>query len=184
MTVIHRTRQAPTLSEKIEFRRLQFVADAETDASVCQNPNAFPQDEMKLLAMLAGKWKLCGTESTPSGIAPFNISGTENYHWVPGGHFLSGEWSMIFGSETYKGVSILGFHPIKKHLYLTNFDDAGYVRHYKIKVCENSWSITGNRERISIAFAADGQSFTEKREISTDNENWKLHCNIKATKVS
>ncbi|GEP52257.1 hypothetical protein FNO01nite_29290 [Flavobacterium noncentrifugens] len=182
MTVVHRLVKTPTLSEKIEVRRMQLVTNAANE-KLHKCPETLPQEEMKLLSMLAGQWELCGADSADSGSDRCRINGTERYDWVPGGHFLSGDWNMLFGAETSKGVCIMGYHAVKKHLYLTNFDDAGYVRHYKVKVCGNDWQITGNRERINIHFASDNQSYTERREISTDNETWKLHCTIEAVKV-
>lgn len=183
MTVVHRLLKAPTLSEKIEVRRLQLVTDAANEKNKLQCPDTLPQEEMKLLSVLAGQWKMCGTGNADSGSDKCTINGTESYDWVPGGHFLSGNWNMLFDAETSKGVCIMGYHAGKKHLYLTNFDDAGYVRHYKVKVCGNDWQITGNRERISIHFATDKQSYTERREISADNETWKLYCTIEAVRV-
>jgi len=181
MTVVHRPVKIPTLSEKIEERRLYMVRDSASEP--VRNDNPLPQEEMKLLAMLTGKWKLSGVGHAAPGADGYRIYGTESYDWVPGGHFLSGKWDMLFDVAAYKGVSIMGYNAVKKHLYMTHFDDAGYVRHYKVRVCGNHWSITGNRERISIHFAANGQSFTEKREISTDNTTWKLHCSIDAIKL-
>jgi len=181
MTVVHRPVKIPTLSEKIEERRLHLVRDA-TDApakvDIC-----LPQEEMKALALLTGQWTLSGTGHADPEFAGYRIHGTESYDWVPGGHFLSGKWDMLFDMAAYRGVGIMGYNARKKQFYMTHFDDAGYVRHYKVRVDGHSWSITGNRERITIEFAPDGQSFTEKREISTDNATWKLHCSIQATKL-
>ena len=181
MTVVHRPVKAPTLSEKIEERRLHLVRD--TDNEPLGVSNLLPQEEMKSLSMLTGKWKLSGVGHAATGSDGYRIYGTESYDWVPGGHFLSGKWDMMFDVAPYKGVGIMGFNAQKKQFYMTHFDDAGYVRHYKVKVSGNNWSITGNRERITIEFAQDGQSFTEKREISTDNATWKLHCRIDAIKL-
>jgi len=60
----------------------------------------------------------------------------------------------------------------------------GYVRTYKIVNEEGMWKFTGEKERATLQFSANGNGFTENWEIFTEEENWQPLCKLQAKRIN
>lgn len=181
MTVVHNASRKISLNEKLENQNLRLVkykAENAKENEHLETTLALPEQQLQLLSKITGEWNLCGNDLLAEKQSECKINGGKNFQWVPGGFFISSNWQLLFGATVYAGIGILGYNTLKKQFYLTEYDNAGYVRNYKLKISGETWTFTGNRTRITLEFGKDGHTFKETREISLDNSSWRLYCEI------
>lgn len=133
-----------------------------------------PGPHQQQLAAFLGAWKLTGTLAGSD--AP--VVGRQVYELLPGNFFIAGHWDRKFGDVHHIGTSILGYQPDTRTLFAHNFDNLGYARKYVLSLSERTWKFSGQFERATIEFAADGNSFTEVWHRSKDGKTWTPLCNL------
>jgi hypothetical protein len=142
-----------------------------------------PFEELKKLEVFAGKWLVEGQNLSGAPISPnSDIAGVQTYDWLPGNFFLVGKWDRQFNDAEHIGIGMFGFDIEKQELFLTNYDNFGTVSKYEVFSYRHIWKLTGEKERATIIFSADGQTFIEDWEIR-NNYNWQPLCSLKSKKI-
>lgn len=142
-----------------------------------------PSEELKKLQVFAGKWLVEGQNLSGAPIAPnTEIAGVQTYDWLPGNFFLVGKWDRQFDVAEHIGIGMFGYDQEKQEFFLTNYDNLGFVRKYDVFSYRHIWKFTGTRERATIIFSPDGQTYIEDWEI-LNNYNWQPLCTLKSKKI-
>jgi hypothetical protein len=142
-----------------------------------------PSEELKKLQIFAGKWIVEGQNLSGAPIAPnTEVAGVQTYDWLPGNFFLVGKWDRQFDEAEHIGIGLFAYDTEKKEFCLTNYDNMGYARKYEVLSYRHVWKLTGEKERATIIFSADGQTFIEDWEIM-NNFNWQPLCTLKSKKI-
>lgn len=143
-----------------------------------------PSDELKKLQVFAGKWIVEGQNLSGAPIAPdTEVAGVQTYDWLPGHFFLVGKWDRQFDNEEHIGIGMFGFDTENDEFILTNYDNMGFTRTYHVVSYRHIWKLTGEKERATIIFSSDGQTFIEDWEILTENYTWQPLCTLKSKKI-
>lgn len=143
-----------------------------------------PCDELKKLQIFAGKWIVEGQNLSGALLAPnTEIAGVQTYDWLPGNFFLVGKWDRQFDNDEHIGIGIFGYDPTTQEFNLTNYDNMGFVRDYHVSFYRNIWKFNGEKERATIIFSSDGQTYIEDWEILKDNYSWQPLCTLKSKKI-
>jgi len=151
-----------------------------------------PGPEAKKLAMFVGNWQYEGAaKASPLGPAA-KISGKQTARVVGGGFAVefTGEETGVFGGVKWGETDVYD-SAAKSNRYL-GYQDDGSTWQGSSSISGNVLKFSGTQSakgvsyqaRGTITFAADGKSFTQQNEISTDGKTWALWFDVKCTKVS
>ncbi len=143
-----------------------------------------PPEELKQLHLFVGKWMVEGQNLIGAPQAPFaEIIGVQTYEWLSGNFFLVAKWDRQFDNTEHLGIGIFGYNRETQDFYLTNYDNNGFMRTYRVDSYKHIWKFHGKKERATIIFSADAFTFIEEWEILDDNYTWKPLCTLKGTKL-
>ena len=143
-----------------------------------------PDPSLKELNIFTGEWNVEGRNADDAPfIAGAKIQGTESYEWLEGNFFLVYKWSRHFGSSEHSGIGLIGYDKSAHGIVVNNYDNLGFMRRYNLSFEDNSWKFFGENERAILKFSDDRKSFAEKWEILRDASEWKLLCELKATRI-
>jgi hypothetical protein len=147
-----------------------------------QQPTLKP--EHKQLHVFVGRWKVIGWNKEGAPVAPgAKVTGEETYEWLTGGFFIVSRFQHHFGDDAHIGTGTIGYDADSQSYINHNFDNMGYARRYEVSVHDYTWTFTGEFERCTLVFSADGNRKTENWEISTDSSNWQPLCDMTAIKI-
>lgn len=148
--------------------------------------SAPPSEELNRLEIFIGKWIVQGQNLEAAAIGANTIvKGETNYSWLAGHYFILCRWERQFEGGQHSGIGIMGYEEDRSFLSLTNYDNLGFKRAYEVQCNSKShtWRFTGQRERATIAFSKDGNSFIENWELLSEGSTWKPLCSLQGTKV-
>ena len=154
-----------------------------------------PGAEHKKLAPFVGSWSVDGETKPGNGysVPPGKVSFVERYQWMPGEFFLQmNREGKGPAGEPIRHSIIVGYDPVAKKHTGTFYDFTGGLS------MSGTWTNNGStwmllssgrtadaktfQERCTLAFAANGASWTIKCDTSTDGRNWSPSYEAKATK--
>lgn len=143
-----------------------------------------PVEELKKLQPFVGKWIVEGQNLSGAPVAPnTEVAGVQTYEWLPGNFFLVEKWDRQFDNSEHIGIGMFGYDLAKHEFYLTNYDNRGFARTYDVDSYRHIWKFSGLKERATIIFSSDDQTFIEDWEILNDNFVWQPLCTLKSTKI-
>ena len=148
-----------------------------------------PGPELKKFEAQVGEWSYEGTGYTnPFGPAG-KFKGKTTSRMVLGGFFLETRWNDK--NETgyvSQGVVLQGYDPVTKEYFSHVFDNEGSARVSSLTIEGNTWTGLGRqtdkngkvyKTRDLITLSADGRTFTEIAEYSTDDgKTWAVMFKI------
>src|SRR5690349_1880665 len=103
--------------------------------------------EQDMLEMFIGSWQVRGyNEPSAPQAGRASVTGTQEFHWLPGEFFLRGSWQHRFGERSHRGVSIVGFEPEHGLYFAHHYDNLGYFRSYTLDLIGRTWTVTGQFE--------------------------------------
>jgi hypothetical protein len=143
-----------------------------------------PIEELKKLQPFVGKWIVEGQNLSGAPVAPnTEVAGVQTYDWLPGNFFLVGKWDRQFDDSEHIGIGMFGYDLTKQEFYLNNYDNLGHAVTYDVDSYRHIWKFAGVKERATVIFSNDGQTFIEDWEILNDNFVWQPLCTLKSTKI-
>jgi hypothetical protein len=137
------------------------------------------------LGWFVGKWQVRGyNEPITLEGRRLEVTGFQEYAWVPGKFFLNGSWDHRFGDGSHRGVCVLGYDPQLSAHFAHQYDSLGYARKYQLELAGRSWSFKGEWERASFVFDGDGVRYRELWELRKDGEAWRPLCVLEASRLA
>jgi hypothetical protein len=133
-----------------------------------------------------GRWRIEGRNAAAAPMGSSDrVTGEVSYEWLPGRFFVLCRWDRLFGADRqhHTGFGVIGHEPDEASYFVHNFDNLGYARRYRLDLRDRTWTFAGPWERASLAFSADGRSFTERWEVAADGNKWQSLCELTATKL-
>lgn len=112
------------------------------------------------LAAFVGAWNTRGEVKLlgPSGRgAPFHA--TDNYEWLPGGHYLVHRYSAQMPDGAVDGIEIVGWDASRKLYTMQSYDSQGNANTMTATVDGDQWTFTGNNVRFRGGFGEEGRVF-------------------------
>lgn len=150
-----------------------------------QQPDPTPKrgPEHERLEAFLGDWHLEGKNLEGADEhAGTTVTGTQKAEWLPGQFFLMQREEVDFGKSSHQTTWITQWDAVRKRYVVQFFDSLGYTRTYDMMVDGSTWRFEGLRERGTITFDDDGNSFRGTWERFTQRR-WVPLCEYRATRV-
>lgn len=139
--------------------------------------------EYEKLAQFEGQWQTTGRILNSENKGQEDLSGSETYEWLPGGHFMSHKVNVTIGNEEHFTYEIIGYDQTAKQYTLQHFDNKGTSKFMTATLREGQWSILGEKLRFNGRFNHEGTGFTGVWEKLVEGEGWLEFMEISLTKV-
>lgn len=137
--------------------------------------------KMRPLQRLIGTWLTQGLTLSPSGEDADAFTFVDQYHWLPGGHFISHAVTGELGTTPLRGLEIIGYEGAA--LRATSYDSLGIVTHYTARLAGRDWSMTGTHERFKGRFSTDSRELQGRWERRTRTGPWRPVMQVVLTRV-
>lgn len=133
------------------------------------------------LGTLAGRWHVEGEVERNENAAGSHWTSEEHAEWLPGECFLVHRWDARVGEGNFQGMAVFGCDAHDGY-FATFFDNAGHHPTYLVTVDGDTWTLTGEEQRATYEFAADGQSI-QIRWQAKGVDGWQPLCELTARRV-
>jgi hypothetical protein len=126
------------------------------------------------LSVFVGRWASSGRTVARPGRPPIDIEGTDDYRWLPGGHFLVHRVDVRMGGEQVDVLEVIGEpDPVGPGVLMRSYDHLGNTGTMGATVDPDGvWTFLGDTERATVVLAADGRSMAATWERSDDGATW------------
>ncbi len=119
------------------------------------------------LVVFLGQWHAEGQsygspdqpEDDPKSTAESWVS-THVGRWHTGEFFLIQDERARTGGRPFDTLSVMGVDPQTGRYFARSFENHGFYRHYDVAVDGRVWTFSGETERATIEFSADGRTQT------------------------
>ncbi|MBB5079554.1 DUF1579 family protein [Nonomuraea endophytica] len=134
----------------------------------------------KQLDALAGHWNSRGTTVGDA----VEISGTDAYEWLAGGHFLVHRVDVRMGEEKVEAIEMIGpYDPDSDSWPMRAFDSSGNYGTMRATVDDDGvWTFAGETERATLRIARDGGAMSAVWERTEDGTTWSHWMDMAFTK--
>ena len=145
-----------------------------------------PSKELQQLSIFLGKWQVEGQNHEWAPVAPgAKVTGEESYEWMPGEFFLLSKWDRHIGETDHIGMGLIHYDSESRFFSADHYDNLGYNNTYLLVPDRNVWKFIGTKERATVEFNRNENSFTENWEITSDNGiTWKPLCSLMGRRMS
>ena len=133
------------------------------------------------LGALAGRWKVQGDVAATEHGTALRWTSEEAAEWLPGECFLVLRWDARVGDRDFDGMAVFGCDAHEGY-FATFYDNAGHHPTYLITIDDCTWTLTGEEQRATYEFAADGESIRIRWETK-GKEGWQPLCDLRAERA-
>ncbi len=137
------------------------------------------QAAVRELAVFAGLWHAEGDVHAQGGKAASRWKSHERYEWLPGERFMANRWDADVGGHPFQGLAVLG-HDEARGYFAGFFDNGGHAPTYRVAVDGRRWTFTGEAQRATYEFAADGRSMKIHWDVKGRDGAWQPLCDLRA----
>ncbi|MCI9856940.1 DUF1579 family protein [Microbacterium proteolyticum] len=135
-------------------------------------------NEHEALAVFLGDWSASGTAYRA------DRQGSE-WRSVHSARWHIGDFFVIQDERAngpFDTVSFLGWDPDRETYFSWSIENHGFAREYLVRRDGPVWTFSGETERATITFSADGRTQTHHWEFRPDGA-WITLCNRVATRI-
>jgi hypothetical protein len=131
-----------------------------------------------------GAWETEGeVKASPSG-QPVKFKATDNYEWLPGGHFLLHRFDADMPEGNINGIEVIGYDKETSSYPMHSFDSQGNAVVMQGRVDEDAWRFVGETTRFTGRFRDGGKVFAGTWELrSEDGSKWQPWMDVTLRKV-
>jgi Protein of unknown function (DUF1579) len=145
-----------------------------------------PSPQTRRLDALVGNWTSHG-QTVPGRAQPsIQITGTDTYHWLAGGHFLVHRVDVHVGTDKIDVIELIGpYDPAEQTYPMRAFDNHGNYTTMTARVDgDGVWTFTGPSQRATLTIAPDRTTMTARWERSDDHTTWHHWMDMTFTKTA
>jgi len=139
--------------------------------------------EHDALAAWVGRWINRGHVINADGSAGLEITTSDVYEWVPGGHFLMHTAYGRMGDFGGGGVEIIGYDAAREEYTSHLFDSLGNVVVSRLVAHGNTWTYHGETTRSTVHFSTDHHVQTVIHERTDDGSTYTPSMRVTLVKV-
>ena len=118
----------------------------------------FHSEHHARLNMLAGLWDTVITMLGPDGSEGESSQATDNYTWMPNGHFLVHEVDATMAGKPVQSMEIFGVDSATGAFFSRSYDADGSVNDFTARIVQRQFSIDGQSQRFAGTFSQDGRT--------------------------
>jgi hypothetical protein len=162
-----------------------------TRSTTAVPPRPSPTAGHKLLTLFVGRWNVAGVQLASRVGPAAEISGTERFEWLEGGHFLLHHFDARVGGAPAACIEVTGYDPTTGTYPTHTYYNTGQRAEWRLAERDGTWTLTGEwpiageatQVRCTIEFADEGNTRTSKWESSSDGSRWETFWTVKATRA-
>ena len=131
-----------------------------------------PAEPLRPLTPLVARWRTSGTVLDEQGAKIMTISGTDEYEWMPGGHWLIHRVDVMMGGDRTRAIEMIGDPAGDDTFTMRAFDASGAYDEMSLTVRDRRFDTTGDGVRNTLVVAPDGASMAATWERRLDDGRW------------
>ena len=131
-----------------------------------------PTEQVRPLEPLVGRWRTSGTVFGDDGAPVMSIDGTDEYEWMPGGHWLVHRVDVLIGDDRTQALELIGDPAEDGTFAMRAFDASGAYDEMRLTVQGRTLQTQGDGVRNTLTAAGDGGSMDATWERRTDDGAW------------
>lgn len=155
---------------------------AKTNVVTRQSKSKTPDNNLKPLRILAGAWKISGTNPMEPNQT---VHGSVSFEWLSGGGYLI-ERVTVDHAEFPDSISIIGYDETTGNFVQHYFDSRGVERTYGMSLVDNVWKLwrdaPGFSQRFTGEISGDGNTIKSRWEKSVDGSTWEHDFDLTYTR--
>lgn len=111
-----------------------------------------PAEDLRAFEPIIGRWKTTGTVFDEHGTATQMISGTDEYEWMAGGHWVIHRIDVMMGDQRSQGLEIIGDRDAATGRYQMRAFDVGgsFSTMTALLQADGSWLLEGDGARTTF----------------------------------
>jgi hypothetical protein len=131
-----------------------------------------PSEHLAPLGILIGTWDTTIVPANPDGSDGAPSQAIDVYEWSPNGQFLYHTVDAMMGGERVQSMEVAAAEPSSGRYVTHSYDADGSVNRFSATLSDRAWRLTGEAQRFSGQFNADGTVLTGYWEQRTDAGSW------------
>lgn len=140
-----------------------------------RNANAVPigaTPQHQKLESFVGRWRTEGRVLLPTGDEPIEISGTDTYEWLPGGHFMLHWVDVSIGDDKVHNLEVIGYEEEHDRYPTRFFDHRGDSGGYVATESGGVWRFATEGARATLVIDRSGDRMDAKWERMDADGLW------------
>lgn len=139
--------------------------------------------ELEPLERFAGTWDTEG--EVLAGEPGLRFEATDEYEWLPGGHFLVHKFHARMPDGETAGIELISYDPASNGYAMQSFDSSGSTTMMRAQHKGDRWQFLGDQMRFTGGFSPDGREFSGTWELrSGDAQDWQPWMSVRLVKRS
>ncbi len=137
-----------------------------------------PAGPLRPLTPLVARWRTSGTVLDEHGAASMTISGTDEYEWMPGGHWVIHRVDVLMGDDRTRAIEMIGDPGPDTTFTMRAFDASGAFDTMTLTVRDRRFHTVGDGVRNTLIVSPDGASMAAVWERRLDDGTWVHWMNL------
>jgi hypothetical protein len=129
-------------------------------------------EQMRALEPIVGKWRTSGRVYDADGTEVMEIEGTDEYEWMPGGHWVIHRVDVMMGDNHTRALELIGDPSADSTFVMRAFDASGAFDTMMLSVHDRTFHTRGDGVRNTLTVANDGASMAAVWEQQSDDKSW------------
>jgi hypothetical protein len=139
--------------------------------------------EHQRLDALVGQWRTGGRVVASNLGDEVDITGSDSYEWLPGGHFLLHTVNVSIGDEKVYNLEVIGYDPATQRYPTRFFDHQGNSGTYVATISNGVWTFSTEGARAMLVIDPAGSRMYAKWEKLDEDGAWQPWMEMEFTKV-
>jgi hypothetical protein len=127
-----------------------------------------PAPPLRPLTPIVGRWRTSGSVHDETGTEVMTIQGTDEYEWMPGGHWLIHRVDVLMGADRTQALELIGDPDDAGSFAMRAFDASGAFDTMTLTVRDDGFHTEGDGVRNTLTVAPDAQSMSARWERQLD----------------
>lgn len=139
--------------------------------------------ELQRLDSLVGRWRTSGHVVAAGGEDVVQITGTDVYEWLPGGHFLIHWVDVSIGGQDTHNLEVIGYDPATNRYPTRFFDHEGNSGTYTAMVLDEVLHLSTDGARATLVLDPAGARMQANWEKMDKHGAWRPWMELEFTRL-
>jgi hypothetical protein len=131
-----------------------------------------PDKALRPLTPIVARWRTSGTVLDEQGAKIMTVSGTDEYEWMPGGHWVIHRVDVMMGADRTRAIEMIGDPAGDDTFTMRAFDASGAFDMMTMTVRDRRFHTTGAGVRNTLIVSPDGATMAAVWERRLDDGTW------------
>ncbi len=131
-----------------------------------------PAEHLRPLTPIVARWRTSGTVLDENGDQVMTVEGTDEYEWMPGGHWVIHRVDVMMGADRTRAIEMIGDPGSDGTFTMRAFDASGAFDTMILTVRDHDFHTEGDGVRNTLTVAPDGRTMAAEWERQLDDKSW------------